>query len=212
MYFYNANDEVIPVNGQLVVYAFDDSDPNASRDQPSRKYAFTSDQLTRYYSESDLGASYNIWIPWDAVGGDEKQVALFPVFIDDSGKTVRGTFANNRLPGKRIFSEEERRGFYISRKRRQGSQVISQEESGVKPVGYEAEVPAGAATGENTKPGLVTHTIRVPRSLSERMASNALIVPQRPAINAAATPESGTANASWTSRTNRACWRHWPQR
>ncbi len=126
VYFYNAKDEVIPVDGQLVVYAFDDSDPNASRDQPSRKYAFTADQLTRYYSDSDLGASYNIWIPWDAVGGDEKQVALFPVFVDDSGKTVRGTFANNRLPGKRIFSEEERRGFYISRKRRQGSQVISQ--------------------------------------------------------------------------------------
>jgi hypothetical protein len=200
VYFYNANDEVIPVGGQLVVYAFDDSDPNASADRPSRRYAFTSDQLTRYYGESDLGASYNIWIPWDAVGGDEKQVALFPVFIDDSGKTVRGTFANNRLPGKRIFSEEERRGFYISRKRRQGSQVISQQESGVKPVGYEAEVPEEAATGDSAQPGLMTHTIRVPRSLSERMASNALIVPQQPAIHAAANPESGTANAPWTPR------------
>ena len=85
VYFYNADEEVIPVNGQLVVYAFDDSDPHASTDQPSRKYAFTADQLTKYYSDSDLGASYNIWIPWDAVGGSEKQIALLPVFVDDSG-------------------------------------------------------------------------------------------------------------------------------
>ena len=103
VYFYNAKGEVIPVNGQLVVYAFDDSDPHAGADQPSRKYAFTAEQLTRYYSNSELGASYNIWIPWDSVGGDEKQIALFPVFIDDSGKMVRGSFANNRLPGKRVL-------------------------------------------------------------------------------------------------------------
>ena len=179
VYFYNAEDAVIPVNGELVIYAYDDSDPHASAEQPSRKYAFTADQLTRYYSESDLGASYNIWIPWDAVGGDEKQIALLPVFVDDSGKTVRGTFANNRLPGKRAVSEEERRGFYMSRTRRQGSQVISRKETGVKPVGYEVEgAEDEAAPEEKAKSGLVTTTIRIPRSLSERMANTPVIVPQ----------------------------------
>ena len=145
VYFYNAKGEVVPVNGQLVVYAYDDSDANAEEGQPTRKYAFTAEQLTRYYSNSDLGASYNIWIPWDSVGGDEKQIALFPVFVDEAGKMVRGAFANNRLPGKRVLSEEERRGFYVSRKRHRGAQVISHQESGVKPAGYETEVAAEPA-------------------------------------------------------------------
>ena len=189
VYFYNAEDEVIPVNGQLVVYAFDDSDPTASTDHPSRKYAFTAEQLTNYYSNSDLGASYNIWIPWDETGGDEKQIALFPVFVDESGKTVRGTFANNRLPGKRVVTEEERRGFYISRTRRQGAQVVSRQESGVRPVSYEEAGPADGATVDKEKPGLVTTTIRIPRSLSERMASgNGAIVPQSPSVTTLPSP------------------------
>jgi hypothetical protein len=126
VYFYNSKGEVIPVNGDLMVYAYDDNDPNATTDRPSRKYAFTAEQLTRYYGESDLGASYNIWIPWDQVGGEEKQVALFPVFVDKSGKMVRGAFADNRLPGKRNLNEDERRGFYVKHERRKGDKVVSQ--------------------------------------------------------------------------------------
>jgi hypothetical protein len=200
VYFYNAKGDVVPVNGQLVVYAFDDSDPHAGTDQPTRKYAFTAEQLTRYYSNSELGASYNIWIPWDSVGGEERQIALFPVFIDDSGKMVRGSFANNRLPGKRALNEEERRGFYVSRKRRRGSQVISHQESGVKPAGYETEVAADSVDGEKKEPSMVTHTIRVPRSLSERMANGTLVAPGQPALMAPAqraTSAPGTAPSQW---------------
>ncbi len=198
VYFYNAKGEVIPVDGQLVVYAFDDSDPEARTEKPTRKYAFTSDQLTRYYSESQLGASYNIWIPWDAVGGDEKQIALFPVFVDESGKTVRGTFADNRLPGKRVLTEEERRGFYISRQRRHGAHVVSREESGVKPVGYDAAVTEERTSDQRAKSGLTTHTIHVPRSLSERMANNTLLAPRSPSVTTlpgptAVSPETSAA-------------------
>ncbi len=204
VYFYNAKGEVVPVNGQLVVYAFDDSDPHAGTDQPTRKYAFTAEQLTRYYSNSELGASYNIWIPWDSVGGDERQIALFPVFIDDSGKMVRGSFADNRLPGKRALNEEERRGFYVSRKRRRGSQVISHQESGVRPAGYETEVAADSVDSDKKEPSMVTHTIRVPRSLSERMANGTLVAPGQPGLVAPAlraTSAPGAAASPWPAAT-----------
>jgi len=182
VYFYNSDDEVIPVDGELVIYAFDDSDPHATLDKPSRRYAFTAEQLTHYYSESEIGASYNIWIPWDTVGGAEKQIALFPVFVDNTGKNVRGTFANNRLPGKRVLTDEEKRGFYISRKRRQGAQVVAQQESGVRPAGYDAPAAPTGGGDDDAQPGMVTHTIRVPRSLSERMATNTALVPQSPSV------------------------------
>jgi hypothetical protein len=178
VYFYNAKGEVIPVKGDLVVYAYDDNDPHSTTDRPTRKYAFTADQLTRYYGESDLGASYNIWVPWDAVGGDEKQVALLPVFIDASGKMVRGAFANNRLPGKRNLNEEESRGFYVNHKRREGAKVVAEKEYGVRPIGYNEETNSSPdETAEQKESGLKSYTIRVPRSLSERMATAPLNKP-----------------------------------
>lgn len=181
LYFYNRAGEAIPVDGELVVYAFDDSAPSSAPDQPSRKYAFTPEQLTRYYSQSELGASYNIWIPWDPVGGDEKQIALFPVFVDSSGKMVRGLFANNRLPGRRELREEQRRGFYSSHTRQAGNESRLISETGVRPARFDAPLPDGAAGDEAGKSGLVSHTIRVPRSLAERMAA-------RPAATAASPP------------------------
>ncbi|MCU0958603.1 MAG: hypothetical protein MUF48_00735 [Pirellulaceae bacterium] len=172
LYFYNRSGDVVPVDGELIVYAFDEGDPGATPDRPSRKYAFTAEQLTRYYSESELGASYNIWIPWDAVGGDEKQIALFPVFADKSGKVVRGMFADNRLPGRRELSDEERRGFYMSHKRRAGDQTKVVRETGVRPASFDAPATEGVGEDKSGNSGLVSHTIRVPRSLAERMAAS----------------------------------------
>ncbi len=167
IYFYNKAGKVIPVNGQLVVYAYDDSSANTTTDKPTRKYGFTAQQLTRYYGESDLGASYNIWIPWDAVGNDEKQISLFPVFIDESGQTVRGSFANNRLPGKRILTEEERRGFYVSPRQK----AASQQAGGVTQAQYQTPADGTATEQLHKQSGLQTTTIRVPRTMAERMAA-----------------------------------------
>ncbi len=167
IYFYNDEGKTIPVDGQLIVYAFDDSSPEAGSDKPTRKYGFTAEQLTGYYSDSELGASYNIWIPWDGVGNAEKQISLFPVFVDASGRTVRGTFANNRLPGKRNVSEEERRGFYVSPHQKPpapGDQTVQQ-------VQYQAVAGSEITGSAPRESGLKTTTIRVPRTMAERMAA-----------------------------------------
>ncbi len=170
IYFYNREGKVIPVNGELVVYAYDDTSANVAYDKPTRKYAFTADQLTRYYSESDLGASYNVWIPWDAVGNNEKQINLFPVFKDDSGRLVRGTFASNRLPGKRNLTEEERRGFYVSPNQNRRQPTAENGNGNVQQVQFQTPVADATADTTRRESGLRTTTIRVPRSLSQRMA------------------------------------------
>lgn len=99
-YFYNAMNEAVPVDGQLVVYAYDDTDKSQTNQVPSRKYAFTPEQFTAHFSESSLGASYSIWLSWDEAGGDEKAVSLMPVFTTTSGHVVMGQQALNVLPGK----------------------------------------------------------------------------------------------------------------
>ncbi len=173
IYFYDGKGGVIPVNGQLVVYAYDDSIA-ADTNKPTRKYAFTPEQLTKYCSKSDLGTSYNIWLPWDAVGGHEKNISLLTVFVDKSGKIVKGDFASNRLPGKRIMTDEQRRGFYVPRSQRSKPSPQVSTSSDVQQVSYQTPLHKAGSESQSNQRMQVT-TIRVPRGLSEHMKRTPII-------------------------------------
>lgn len=113
LYFYNAKDKPVPVEGQLVVYAFDESKEGEPVQTPSRKFGFTPEQFTEHFSPTELGASYSIWIPWDGIGGVRKSVSLMPVFTASSGQVVMGDQSINILPGKAPAPEESpRQGYY----------------------------------------------------------------------------------------------------
>ena len=98
IYFYDERTDAIKVDGQLIVYIYDDDDP-AAGNQPVRRFVFSSEQLARHYSGSELGPSYSVWIPWDEVGGPTKQLSLVPFFIPAEGGLVAGSHARHRLPG-----------------------------------------------------------------------------------------------------------------
>jgi hypothetical protein len=99
LYFYNQKDEPIAIEGQLVVYAFNDSAETNRGRQADRKFVFTSEQLSTHLSKTDLGASYSIWIPWDGVGGPQLEISLLPVFTASSGQVVMAEQSKNLLPG-----------------------------------------------------------------------------------------------------------------
>ena len=107
LYFYNQKQQPVPVEGQLVVYAYDDTDPSGPSQGPSRKYVFTPEQLTEHFSESDLGASYSIWLPWDEVGGEQKSISLVPILTNASGQVITGAQSINLLPGTRPNAEAQ---------------------------------------------------------------------------------------------------------
>ena len=100
IYFYDAGNRPIAVEGQLVVYAYNDTTPGAATaKRPTAKYAFTPEQFTEHYSPTDLGAAYSVWIPWDHVGQPEAEIGLVPVFTAASGQLVMGQSSKNLLPG-----------------------------------------------------------------------------------------------------------------
>lgn len=99
IYFYDAGNKAVPVEGQLVVFAYNDQKPGGDSKSPDRKYAFTPEQFTQHYSPTELGASYSVWIPWDEVGGEQVEVSLVPVFTATSGQLVVGQSSKNLLPG-----------------------------------------------------------------------------------------------------------------
>jgi hypothetical protein len=81
LYFYNQKGQAIPVEGQLAVYGYDDTGLEGAPPQnrpPERRFAFTEEQFSKHFSKTDLGASYSIWIPWDAAGGEQRHISLLP--------------------------------------------------------------------------------------------------------------------------------------
>lgn len=159
-YFYNEKSQAIPVEGQLVVFAYDDSQPKHPDGNPDRKYAFTPEQFKTHFSTSDLGASYSVWIPWDPVGGEQKNISLVPIFTATSGQIVMGQQALNVLPGRERAAESP------SGELTEVSQV--RPASGVQPVAHlEAPQPVGPAS--TPAPRMRTSTITVPRSLQLRL-------------------------------------------
>jgi hypothetical protein len=205
-YFYNGEGKAVPVEGQLVVYAYDDSQQDQAADKPSRKYVFTPEQLTEHYSPSDLGASYSFWIPWDELGGVQKAVSLLPVFTSPSGKVVMGQQSLNVLPGKvpEMIEPSRQGGFEsLSSDSEQGVRQVSYQDrrqSGQRPtdVAYQGDQWQQIHAFEPKEPAqkrLKSSTIQVPMVMTNRWVRGA-------AINRlAGTSAEQTAAASYTHPT-----------
>lgn len=105
LYFYDANSNPVKVDGELVVYGFDDTDkesrPDVAKDVAAdKRFIFPSEALQSRYSETDLGASYSVWVPWEKVGGNRKTITLIPVFKLPDGRVLKSGSSINVLPGK----------------------------------------------------------------------------------------------------------------
>ena len=99
VFFTKESEDPVRVDGQLVIYAFDETDREPHETHPSRKYVFPREEFARHESDSQLGASYSVWLPWDEVGGNMKQISLIARFEPHSGNTVLGEQTKHLLPG-----------------------------------------------------------------------------------------------------------------
>ena len=168
IYFYDENDEAIRADGHFVVYAFDESkgaDGNGAN-VPERKYVFHQDDLQRHYSQTDLGHSYSVWLPWDEVGGVQTTVSLLPVFKPTDGQVVRAGQSLAVLPGKKM---PEPLNEYASNDTRFGAQQVSHEGA----TGNDAVANAGHVSGggQFEQPRQRATTINVSREMGRRLNS-----------------------------------------
>ena len=105
LFFFDEKSRVVPVAGTLTIHGFQVGQ-NGS-DSEVKPFKFSPEQFTQHYSTSDFGASYSIWIPWDAVGQFEKEVSLVPTFQTTEGKIVQGAPTSVTLPGPKPKSDEK---------------------------------------------------------------------------------------------------------
>ncbi len=101
LFFSEDSEDPVRVDGQLVVYAYDDEGRAAHETQPTRRFVFPREQFTRHESDSKLGASYSFWLPWDAVGGQQKNIGLIARFEPHQGALIVGEQTRHLLPGTR---------------------------------------------------------------------------------------------------------------
>lgn len=100
LYFYGRDpNKPVKVKGTLVVYAFDESNRDPNNVVPDRKYIFPPEQFQMKYDKTNLGNSYSIWLPWDDVGGEQKQISLIVRFTSDKGEMVSSDESKEVLPG-----------------------------------------------------------------------------------------------------------------
>ncbi len=101
IFFYDEDNQAVKADGELVVYGFDDSNElKEDNSKADRKYVFQADKFQTHFSETDLGPSYSVWIPWEKVGGFRKTITLIPVFKTADGRILKSGQSINVLPGR----------------------------------------------------------------------------------------------------------------
>ena len=99
VFFGRESDDPVCVDGQLVVYAYDEANCDPRSAQPTRRFIFPREQFARHHSQSTLGPSYSVWLPWDAVGGPRKNISLIARFEPYQGQLIVGEQTRHLLPG-----------------------------------------------------------------------------------------------------------------
>lgn len=99
MFYEKDGKNPILVDGQLIVYAFTETNREPTDNKPTRRYVFPQDQMPLHMSKSDLGASYSFWLPWDEVGGSKTEVSLICRFEPKTGGVVTSEQTHHILPG-----------------------------------------------------------------------------------------------------------------
>lgn len=166
IYFYNSQNQTIPVEGQLMVFGYDDTDSDTASVEPTKRFAFTPEQFSQHFSATEIGASYSVWVPWDSGSMEHRTVSLLPVFTSVDGQRLVGQQSLNILGGLKPEALVRKEEWQRQRRQYQWVAPANYEQTGdaAPPLQPMSAQPPGA--GRDTK----TLTIPVPGNLSRRMA------------------------------------------
>jgi len=173
MFYEGKKEEPIKVEGTLMAYAFDETDRDANNARPDRKYVFTPQQLPLHYSKSKIGHSYSVWLPWDEVGGMQKEVTLIVRFQPKEGAVAVSDPCRQLLPGRIAAPSRTRVPAVLSDPPGPSLGVLrNQGNDGAQPVSYQVPITDGTGVpqAEWQQRHIATATIAVPSGSAIRSA------------------------------------------
>lgn len=160
LFFQRGSEDPVKVDGQLVVYAYDESLGDAEQVRPTRRYIFPAEHFARHHSDSAIGPSYSVWLPWDDVGGPMKNISLITRFEPTGGPLIVGEQTKHFLPGEHLV-EEKKPALQVS----SGVQLTTHLQSSSQKAASTSNLKP---TSEDAGKELKTTTIRVPKHWKKR--------------------------------------------
>ncbi len=101
LFYDDKGDAPVLVDGELIVYAFNEQSRAPTDNMPTRRYVFPTSELSKLMSVSELGAGYSVWLPWDEAGGPEAEVSLICRFSPKAGPVLVSEQTRQVLPGSK---------------------------------------------------------------------------------------------------------------
>ena len=183
LYFYErGSTKPIRVTGQLVVYAFEEHGRAAADNKPSKRYVFPAEQFAKHESQSEIGTSYSIWLPWDKAGGTQTEVSLIARFEpSQGGGLVVSDQTHHRLPGEpRVES--------LVAETAPASGIQQTSAAGVDRDGNTQAVYEKSDV--KVQPRMTATTISLPGRFAKQGSQQAIQLPAGPVVSTAATAPS----------------------
>jgi hypothetical protein len=194
MFYGQGDEDPIRVAGELTVFAYDDTEHVHAESVPARKYVFRAEELAGHYSESKLGHSYSFWVPWDRVGGPQRQVSLIARFKSAKGGVVMSEMTRHLLPGS------QPRALPLVQSQQSPTQNVA---SGVAQASHQSNVPTDRPIVSHSSDGMQTTTITLSDALGaaapsggpNQLATTAGTQTQGPAVSVPAVSVPAVATA-----------------
>jgi hypothetical protein len=220
IYFHDSANQAVAAEGELVIYGFDDQTTDTGRSRkPTKKFIFSNEQLQTLARESLVGTSYSVWVPWEKVGGFQKNISLVAMLKTPEGKVINGGSSNNVLPGKKIVDDGIVALPSATRKSptgpvTQASYSSGPSDSGTAQLAFINDNPAGGGIRSNTialTPSMASH-------FSTPIQRPALPMPEsKPTTGASLSPTSTFSpwhprkNSEKETRGPNSTWSHSPE-
>jgi hypothetical protein len=170
MFFDKESEDPVRVEGNLVIYAFDETDRADHETHPTRKYIFPVDEFVRHESKSTLGPAYSFWLPWDEIGGQQRHISLIAKFEPEDGPVVIGEQTRHLLPGLSIDPDANKPLLTKTVQTDNGEQVRLASYSGQAATTVENEAVESSIVVPAAKQ-MSTATIPLPKRLGETAAA-----------------------------------------
>jgi hypothetical protein len=199
LFYDNEGDAPILVDGELIVYAFNEQGRASTDNMPTRRYVFPTSELTKLMSVSELGAGYSVWLPWDEAGGPEAEVSLICRFSPKAGPVLVSEQTRQLLPGSKTSTAVA-----------DGNKPKMPEGVPYRPAVELATYIAPDGRQPSTTPVIANEaavspprqmtstTISIPQSMQGNLGSGTSpgVLPQRPAAVNLPTPQSAVLPAT----------------
>lgn len=197
LFFYEGeNKDPLEVDGGLAVYVFDADKLDPHSPTPERKFVFNADQFASHMSNSEMGCSYSVWLPWDEVGGPSRRLSIVARFEGRKGGTVISQPTIKLLPGSshKVSVRHESSA--------PASVSASSEGGALRQVGFEESPAADESSRRNQNTTRHSpYTIDLPPSFYQRHLQTTTSAPSpgsadRSTMNEDASPRTSTTDAT----------------